>query len=227
MDRRGSKVAASNNKRPLQTKTTPVITVAAVERNGQLPMALSSIPEEKSSRKTNSKAGKGAKSTRSPTSNKPELKSVEDGLKLVTEMSIQTTMHKDGWPPLKKESKENQILYTDRHLEDSAAAIPTVPLSLAIAFLVCNVLVPGLGTILGGFSYCCIATTHDERDRENLKTKIPGLIWTNLVIGISQFFTIPFLLVGWFWSLSWGVTMVYNALDRQNNRFVRPLVVED
>lgn len=30
----------------------------------------------------------------------------------------------------------------------------------------------------------------------------------NACVGVSQLFTVTFLLVGWFWSIAWGVNMV-------------------
>ena len=34
---------------------------------------------------------------------------------------------------------------------------------------------------------------------------------TNLFVGLAQMFTITFMLVGWFWSLTWGIYMVILA----------------
>ncbi|CAK8692558.1 uncharacterized protein LOC143461580 [Clavelina lepadiformis] len=108
-----------------------------------------------------------------------------------------------------------------RKMRDSSANIPVLPLPLAVGFLVCNCLVPGLGTILSGFTFFCVATTLDQEDRELVKPKAPGMMCTNLLIGTAQLFTVTFLLVGWFWSISWGLTMVYLALDH-NDRSSRP-----
>lgn len=33
----------------------------------------------------------------------------------------------------------------------------------------------------------------------------------NLLVGISQFFTITFLLVGWFWSIAWGGLLMIHS----------------
>jgi len=33
----------------------------------------------------------------------------------------------------------------------------------------------------------------------------------NLMVGIMQFFTVTFLLVGWAWSLVWGIYMIILA----------------
>lgn len=34
---------------------------------------------------------------------------------------------------------------------------------------------------------------------------------TNLFVGLAQLFTITFMLVGWFWSLTWGIYMIILA----------------
>jgi len=73
-----------------------------------------------------------------------KMKKVEDGLKVITKVSINTAINRSNWP-IRKESKDNQFLYSTRHMTGPSAAIPCVPLPLAIFFLVCNVLIPGLG----------------------------------------------------------------------------------
>ena len=60
------------------------------------------------------------------------------------------------------------------------------------------------GTILSGFSILCcgecrVQTKHDQR----LVT-----LCVNVCIGVSPLFTVTFMLVGWFWSIAWGVNMV-------------------
>uniref|UniRef100_H2XNS6 Uncharacterized protein n=2 Tax=Ciona intestinalis TaxID=7719 RepID=H2XNS6_CIOIN len=80
--------------------------------------------------------------------------------------------------------KEEQKV-PSRHMYGSKSAIPVLPLPLAITFLVCNCIVPGLGTIISGFTFCCVATTYDCKDRTNISRKLPWLITTNVLVGIG------------------------------------------
>ena len=38
-------------------------------------------------------------------------------------------------------------------------------------------------------------------------------LFVNLLVGISQFFTITFLFVGWFWSIAWGGLIIIHAMQ--------------
>lgn len=64
-----------------------------------------------------------------------------------------------------------------------------------------------LGTILSGISALCMG-----QPRINFKEG-PKLVtlFINLLVGISQFFTIPFLFVGWFWSIAWGGLIIIHS----------------
>ena len=33
-------------------------------------------------------------------------------------------------------------------------------------------------------------------------------LYVNVCIGVSPLFTVTFMLVGWFWSIAWGINMV-------------------
>ena len=60
------------------------------------------------------------------------------------------------------------------------------------------------GTILSGFSIlCCGECRVQTKDDQRLVT-----LCVNVCIGVSQLFTVTFMLVGWFWSIAWGVNMV-------------------
>lgn len=89
------------------------------------------------------------------------------------------------------------------------SAIPYLPLNLAVIYLILNIVLPGSGTILSGFSIlCCGKCRVQTKDDERLVT-----LCVNVCVGVSQLFTITFLLVGWFWSIAWGVTMVTLAVE--------------
>ncbi|VDO11023.1 unnamed protein product [Haemonchus placei] len=50
--------------------------------------------------------------------------------------------------------------------------------------------------------------------RVNLKEgrKLVTLV-VNLLVGLSQFFTITFLFVGWFWSIAWGGLLIIHSMQ--------------
>ncbi|XP_073965786.1 mechanosensory transduction mediator stumble [Choristoneura fumiferana] len=92
------------------------------------------------------------------------------------------------------------------HTSMMRAAIPALPLVLAFWCLLCNVLLPGLGTIFSGMFCLCFGIprfgVHD-----GAKHRI-GSFLINLLVGCGQLFTVLFCLVGWGWSIWWGVIMV-------------------
>ncbi|XP_014665281.1 PREDICTED: protein SPEC3-like [Priapulus caudatus] len=93
------------------------------------------------------------------------------------------------------------------------SSIPVLPRWLSVVCLVLNIVLPGTGTMLGGASvFCCSSTrVQNGKDDANLRT-----FCVSLWVGIAQMFTVTFLLVGWFWSISWGVYMV--SLTREAKR---------
>lgn len=65
-----------------------------------------------------------------------------------------------------------------------------------------------LGTLLSGIFGLCLGLP-----RLQVKEgKRAGAFLINTMVGISQFFTVTFLLIGWFWSLAWGGQMLMHAL---------------
>ncbi|KAE9416741.1 hypothetical protein Angca_008401 [Angiostrongylus cantonensis] len=88
-------------------------------------------------------------------------------------------------------------------------AIPFLPVPVALLCLFLNVVIPGTGTILAGISALCMG-----QPRVNLKEgrKLVTLV-VNLLVGVSQFFTITFLFVGWFWSIAWGGLIIIHSMQ--------------
>uniref|UniRef100_A0A0R3RR94 Protein SPEC3 n=1 Tax=Elaeophora elaphi TaxID=1147741 RepID=A0A0R3RR94_9BILA len=88
-------------------------------------------------------------------------------------------------------------------------AIPFLPVPVALLCLFLNVFIPGSGTILSGISALCIG-----QPRVNFKEgrKLVTL-FVNFLVGISQFFTITFLFVGWFWSIAWGGLIIIHSMQ--------------
>uniref|UniRef100_A0A1I8B1D5 Protein SPEC3 n=1 Tax=Meloidogyne hapla TaxID=6305 RepID=A0A1I8B1D5_MELHA len=88
-------------------------------------------------------------------------------------------------------------------------AIPFLPLPVALTCLFLNIVLPGSGTIFSGFAALCMG-----QPRVNIKEgrKLVTL-FVNFLVGISQFFTITFLFVGWFWSIAWGGLLTIHAMQ--------------
>ena len=61
------------------------------------------------------------------------------------------------------------------------------------------------GTALSGCLCLCL------KEAEVKGVEAGNVLCTNLFVGISQLTTVTFLLVGWFWSLAWGIYLVENA----------------
>ncbi|CAH1792093.1 unnamed protein product [Owenia fusiformis] len=110
-----------------------------------------------------------------------------------------------------EENKRKQVAQTnDSYIRN---AIPYLPLWFAIICLVLNILLPGTGTILSGFgTFCCGRQRLVAADKTATSTET---LCTNFWVGTAQLFTISFMLVGWLWSISWGVLMVIHALEKR------------
>uniref|UniRef100_A0A336MXS2 CSON009633 protein n=1 Tax=Culicoides sonorensis TaxID=179676 RepID=A0A336MXS2_CULSO len=92
------------------------------------------------------------------------------------------------------------------HASMMRAAVPVLKIPMAWVCLVFNVLVPGLGTIISGCLCLCFGHPRFSAS-DNWRGRI-GTFVINIIVGISQAFTIIFCLVGWGWSIWWGMMMV-------------------
>ncbi|XP_014610453.1 PREDICTED: protein stum [Polistes canadensis] len=118
-------------------------------------------------------------------------------------------------PPLSEEPKDKIPDVLVEHNSLMRGAIPCLPVPLAWFCLVWNVLLPGTGTVWSGlFNFC----TGQPRFSAvaNIKARFGAFI-VNLIVGVSQLFTVLFCLVGWGWSVWWGVTMI--RLARKYKRY--------
>ncbi|RXM97406.1 Atlastin-2 [Acipenser ruthenus] len=79
---------------------------------------------------------------------------------------------------------------------------------LAVICLVLNIVIPETGTVVSGLTLLCCSVPpaltggvvgNDER---------LALVCFNLWVGLAQLFTVTFLLIGWVWSITWGVIML-------------------
>ncbi|RZC34334.1 serine/threonine-protein kinase nek3 [Asbolus verrucosus] len=92
------------------------------------------------------------------------------------------------------------------HTSQMKAAIPVLPVCLAWFCLVMNCIGPGTGTIFSGLFCLCIGKPRFSQ-KDGPRARIGAFI-IDLIIGFGQFFTVLFCLVGWGWSIWWGVIMV-------------------
>ncbi|KAF6215481.1 hypothetical protein GE061_010235 [Apolygus lucorum] len=92
------------------------------------------------------------------------------------------------------------------HASVMKGAIPVLPICLAWMCLILNILIPGSGTIISGLLCMCFGKPRFSVNDSGVARL--GSLCVNLIVGISQIFTILFCLVGWGWSIWWGVIMI-------------------
>ncbi|KAL5287206.1 hypothetical protein ACFFRR_008249 [Megaselia abdita] len=104
-------------------------------------------------------------------------------------------------------------------------AIPVMPLYLAWFCAICNTLVPGTGTILSGFFCICVGIPRFSQF-DSAKARFGSLI-VNCIVGVSQMFCVLFCLVGWGWSIWWGLIMLKTARKLKKIRKIEKLEKEE
>ncbi|XP_046401011.1 uncharacterized protein LOC124167207 [Ischnura elegans] len=96
------------------------------------------------------------------------------------------------------------------------AAIPILPIPLAWLCLLANTVMPGSGTLSSGIFCLCLGKSRFSiYDRPEGRL---GSFCLNIIVAIFQVFTVIFCLVGWGWSLWWGVIMVRVARKHKKLR---------
>ncbi|XP_026669114.1 protein stum [Ceratina calcarata] len=118
-------------------------------------------------------------------------------------------------PPLSEEPKAKIPDVLVEHNSLMRGAIPCLPVPLAWFCLVWNVLFPGSGTVWSGIFNLCSGQPRFS-SVAGVKSRL-GAFVVNLMVGMGQLFTVLFCLVGWGWSIWWGVTLV--RLARKYKRF--------
>ncbi|CAN0406445.1 unnamed protein product [Lampetra fluviatilis] len=101
------------------------------------------------------------------------------------------------------------------------AAIPAMSVPLAILCLLLNIILPGSGICISvNFAYtaCTGRTVLSAISLCGGGSDAASLACLNLWVGVSQLLTVTFLLVGWLWSVTWGVAMVVLAAERRRKR---------
>jgi len=67
-----------------------------------------------------------------------------------------------------------------------AQSIQKCPKDWGLIILIVNIFLPGIGTMVS--SYCA-----------------DGINWSAMGVGLAQLLTVPVFLIGWIWSIVWGV----------------------
>ncbi len=75
-------------------------------------------------------------------------------------------------------------------LDEIKAEIPSTSTVIAIVLLIINIFLPGVGTIVMSF--------------------LDGFKLRTLIVGILQF-VLTFVIVGWIWSIWWGILCLQKA----------------
>lgn len=89
------------------------------------------------------------------------------------------------------------------------AAVPCMPLPIAVVCCILNIIAPGLGTLLSAFTVFCCGYTESA-------TPCRAFGW-NILGGLLQAVTFVFI-VGWIWSISWGMTFVTLASEYRHEK---------
>ncbi|XP_051861285.1 protein stum [Drosophila albomicans] len=104
-------------------------------------------------------------------------------------------------------------------------AIPVLPLYLAWFCAFCNVIFPGLGTLLSGLFCLCVGIPRFSQ-YDSARARIGSFI-INIIVAVSQFFCVLFCFVGWGWSIWWGAIMLRCAKKLSKIKKVERLELEE
>ncbi|KAL4238157.1 hypothetical protein ACF0H5_002868 [Mactra antiquata] len=83
-------------------------------------------------------------------------------------------------------------------------AIPKMPVAAAVVCCLLNIVIPGCGTLISAFTVLCGAPTA-------LNKKVPAFLY-NVLSAFLQMITF-IVIVGWVWSILWGMNMVTIAMN--------------
>nr|XP_022301328.1 uncharacterized protein LOC111109485 [Crassostrea virginica] len=117
-----------------------------------------------------------------------------------------------GDPPRYLERRRSwlteDILDDDDDSDDDAILLPILPLELAVVCCMTNFLLPGVGTMISGFSVLCCAKTDDITSKQKYSSCL-----VVVAIGLLQLLMVSCFLIGWIWSGIWGVSLIGNSAD--------------
>ncbi|XP_071492645.1 protein SPEC3-like [Diadema antillarum] len=112
------------------------------------------------------------------------------------------TMDQQQWQPTTQ-----TVIVTEQKPNACRAAIPAMPIALAVVCLILNIFLPGIGTIVAGFSvFCCANPGQSDEGKV-------GTMCLNFWVGILQLFLVLIFFIGWVWSIMWGVAFIALSAD--------------
>ncbi|XP_023168732.2 protein stum [Drosophila hydei] len=128
-------------------------------------------------------------------------------------------------PPTSEETRRK--LHNDlvEYTSKMKGAIPVLPLYLAWFCAFCNVIFPGLGTLLSGLFCLCVGIPRFSQF-DSARARIGSFI-INIIVAVSQFFCVLFCFVGWGWSIWWGTIMLKCAKKLSKIKKVERLELEE
>ncbi|KAG8182501.1 hypothetical protein JTE90_020416 [Oedothorax gibbosus] len=104
------------------------------------------------------------------------------------------------------------VSVSDRHGR-FRKAVPCMPLGLSIILCIVNMLAPGLGTFLAAFTVLCGCPT-EYCDEERCTAFL-----YNVLAAFLQLLT-ALIVVGWVWSIMWGITFVGMSITKKEHDIV-------
>ncbi|KAL4237704.1 mRNA-decapping enzyme 1B [Mactra antiquata] len=114
-------------------------------------------------------------------------------------------------PPIHHRSTSKDLKSSPDSESSLRDSIPAMRKPVAITCLVLNILLPGLGTFVAGFTVLCGSTI---RFKDMTKQKV---MCSNTWVAFLQFVTAFLFLLGWIWSIVWGVAFITISNDYFKN----------
>ncbi|GFR83335.1 protein SPEC3 [Elysia marginata] len=118
-------------------------------------------------------------------------------------------------PQILVQRSREKLTEGDITLRDS---IPAMSKGVAIMCLVLNIFIPGSGTLASGLSVLCCSQVRPKQDTKR------HCIWVNGGVALLQFLLTFLFLLGWIWSITWGLAFL--AVSKQFYYKGRERVVE-
>lgn len=96
-----------------------------------------------------------------------------------------------------------RTISTEEEEKDERYVVPALPMPVAILCCVLNFIIPGVGSMTASVCVLCCAKTEDMTCKEKC-----GSCCTVFGIGVLQLLLVACFLIGWFWSIIWGITFI-------------------
>ncbi|KAH8327041.1 hypothetical protein KR074_001356 [Drosophila pseudoananassae] len=128
-------------------------------------------------------------------------------------------------PPPSEDTRKKLHVDLVEYTSKMKGAIPVLPLYLAWFCAFCNVVFPGLGTLLSGLFCLCVGIPRFSQF-DSARARIGSFI-INIIVAVSQFFCVLFCFVGWGWSIWWGTIMLRCAKKLSKIKKVERLELEE